>query len=188
MQCNLLAGHFVAIAPCAPATIAAPKSTTLLLPVMCFCLAVLLIPLLPLLLLLLTPLLRKLVSAASSAHRCYHQSLLPTPCLPICLMCLGPAFPWLGPGRSCPPLAPSHRVCLTLCECVRDVTRTQVHDVTHTQVQGVTCKSLTSLRACIHPWCQGSRVHACAMCCYLAQGAISARCLTVGVSRPNILR
>ena len=106
MQCNLLAGHFVAIAPCAPATIAAPKSTTLLLPVMCFCLAVLLIPLLPLLLLLLTPLLRQLVSAAPSATAATtfaHPALAylphsPRPCLPLA---------W-------PRLAPSHPVCLTL--------------------------------------------------------------------------
>ena len=104
------------------------------------------------------------------------------------LIILGHAFPWLGPGRPCPPLAPSHHVCLTLRECVRDVMRTQVHDVTHTQVQGVTCKSMTSPRVCIHPWCQWSRVRAWVMCCSLAQGVISVRCLTLGVPRPIIAR
>ena len=64
------------------------------------------------------------------------------------LILLGPAFPWLGPGRPCPPLAPSHHVCLTLRECVRDVTRAQVHGVTHTQVQGVTCKPTASRPVC----------------------------------------
>ena len=79
----------VAIAPCAAATTAAPKSTILLLPALLL-LAVLLIPLLPLLLLLLTPLLRQFVSAASSAHSATtvaHPVLAylphsPRPCLP----------------------------------------------------------------------------------------------------------
>ena len=114
MQCNVLVGHFVAIAPCAAATTAAPKSTILLLPVLLL-LAVLLIPLLPLLLLLLTPLLRQLVSAASSAHSATtaaHPVLAylphsPRPCLPLAWP--RPSLPSSGSLSPCLP----HAVCVS---------------------------------------------------------------------------
>ena len=151
----------VVIASCAPATTAAPKSTTLLLPVLLL-LAVLLVSLLPLLLLLLTPLLRKLASAASFAHCCYyHQSLLPTPCLPICSF--SSALPSLGLAPAVPallwlPLTLSASRCV--CESAMSHINTQAHDLTHTtQVRGVTCKSMTSPR--VHASVHGVNDHVC---------------------------